>query len=91
MSLAADAREFRMEKTKQAENAAQLAALFLTGGIDLDDALTETGQGKARLEARILRLLERERLRGQRRHLSYDLNRHIALKKALDRLRHQTR
>ena len=35
---------------------------------------------------RIERLLERERLRGGRRHWSYDLNRHIALKQALDRL-----
>ena len=39
---------------------------------------------------RIERLLERERLRGGRRHWSYDLNRHIALKQALDRLRNHS-
>ena len=31
--------------------------------------------------------MERERLRGMRRHWSYDLNRHIALKQVLDKLR----
>ena len=32
-------------------------------------------------------MIERERQRGMRKHWSYDLNRHIALKQALDRLR----
>jgi len=32
-------------------------------------------------------MIERERLRGVRKHWSYDLNRHISLKQALDRLR----
>ena len=33
------------------------------------------------------RMIERERQRGMRKHWSYDLNRHIALKQALDSLR----
>jgi hypothetical protein len=32
-------------------------------------------------------MIERERQRGMRKHWSYDLNRHIALKQALDALR----
>jgi hypothetical protein len=32
-------------------------------------------------------MIERERQRGIRKHWSYDLNRHIALKQALDKLR----
>ena len=87
MSLAADVRDFALTKSRQARNAAQLAALFLAGGIDLEEALAEAGHDRARLAIRVERLLERERLRGQRRHWSYDLNRHIALKQALDRLR----
>ena len=41
---------------------------------------------QARIILSLERAIERERLRGMRRHWSYDLNRHIALKQALDSL-----
>jgi hypothetical protein len=67
-----------------------MAAFFIVSGIDLDKALATTGERRARTITHIRRLLERERIRGCRRHWTYDLNRHIALKQALDRLRGQT-
>lgn len=67
--------------------ARQTAALFLVAGIDLAEAITSTGEARQRLRMRLERMIERERLRGMRRHWSYDLNRHISLKQALDRLR----
>jgi hypothetical protein len=78
---------FRAAKQAEAAEARQTAALFLASGIDFAKALAADGEEKARLVSRLERLLERERLRGSRRHWSYDLNRHIALKQALDRLR----
>jgi hypothetical protein len=67
--------------------AGQRVALRLLCGLDLEDAMTSGKQEKLRLIERVGRLLERERLKGLRRHWSYDLNRHIALKQARDRLR----
>ena len=67
--------------------ARQTAALFLVAGIDLAEAIASTGEARQRLRMRLERMIERERLRGMRRHWSYDLNRHISLKQALDRLR----
>ena len=90
MSLAAEARNFRMAKEREQQDAAQLVALFLACGIDMEDALCAAGERRQRIVTRLRRLLERERLRGQRRHWSYDLNRHIALKQTLDRLRGQS-
>jgi hypothetical protein len=87
MTLAAEARAFQDAKEADRRAATQLAALFLTCGIEFDDALGSVGETRTMLLLRIERLLERERLRGLRRHWSYDLNRHIALKQALDRLR----
>ena len=84
--LARQARRFREEKDAFERDARQVAAFFLISGIDLADALASQGEERARTVARIARLVERERLKGVRRHWSYDLNRHISLKQALDRL-----
>lgn len=84
--FACEARRFRQQKDEFERQARQTAAFFLISGIDLTDALASTGIERRRIAARIARLIERERLKGMRRHWSYDLNRHIALKQALDRL-----
>jgi hypothetical protein len=67
--------------------ASRLAAMQLVCGIDLSAALAAESELQARYIRRIERVIERERLKGMRRHWSYDLNRHIALKQALDLLR----
>jgi len=86
MSLAREARGFRAEKERFESEARQTAAFFIMSGIDLQEALAAGGDRRGRIVARIARLIERERLKGVRAHWSYDLNRHIALKQALDRL-----
>ena len=68
-------------------NAAQLAALQCVCGLDLAatmkaDAATRTAALRPHRPA-----CERERMKGLAGHWSYDLNRHIALKQAADRLR----
>ena len=80
------ARSFGAQKAAEIENARQLAALHLACGIDLATALTAEPELRLRYIRRIQRSIERERLKGVGRHWSYDLNRHIALKQALDRL-----
>lgn len=76
-----DARERRRRE------AGQLAAFQLACHLDLETALAADSACRARTALRLERMIERERLRGARSHWSYDLNRHIALKQALDRLR----
>lgn len=78
---------FHARKCRRTEQASQRAAFFIVSGVDLDAALALRGQERRRMLCRVERLLERERLKGTRRHWSYDLNRHIALKNALDVLR----
>ncbi|MER2534985.1 MAG: cytoplasmic protein [Rhizobiaceae bacterium] len=78
---------FVKDKEQAARQARQAVALQLACGIDPDRLATA---GKQALEHAILRLrraIERERLRGRRSHWSYDLNRHIAMKEALDGLK----
>ena len=82
-----EAKSFGARKTAPANEARQLAATSLLCGIDLAAAFTAPPETKAKLMQRLERVIERERLKGMRRHWSYDLNRHIALKQALDRLR----
>ncbi len=82
-----EARAFREGKAEEAARARQLAAAGLMCGIDLTGALLATPEQQAKLIRRVERVIERERLKGMRRHWSYDLNRHIALKQVLDRLR----
>jgi hypothetical protein len=90
-TLQQDANAFTGQKMAEAMDAGQTVALRLLCGVDLSAALAADGEEKARLIERIKRLIKRERLKGLRRHWSYDLNRHIALKQALDRLRGQDR
>jgi hypothetical protein len=85
--LSGDIRAFRQRKGEELAQARQSAAFFLATGIDLTEALAWQGDQRSRLGLKLERMIERERLRGMRRHWSYDLNRHIALKQALDRLR----
>lgn len=74
-------------KEKAARAARGTVALQLACGFDLEQI---AGAGRETLNRAILRLqraIERERLRGRRQHWSYDLNRHIAMKEALDWLK----
>lgn len=86
-SIADEAKTFRQRKTREIEEAGQTAAFFLLAGIDLSTAVEARGDERKRIVARLERLIERERLKGARRHWSYDLNRHIALRQVLLRLR----
>jgi hypothetical protein len=80
---------FIENKQLRASEAGQMAALQIACHFDLAEAMkAEPGQ-RARLVLRLERMIERERQRGARQHWSYDLNRHIALKQALDKLRPQ--
>jgi hypothetical protein len=79
--------DYRRKKENITAEARQRAALFLVCGIDLPDMLSTSVAERDRITARLQRLIERERIKGARRHWSYDLNRHIALKQALDRIR----
>jgi hypothetical protein len=83
-TFAEDARNHRERKALEARNAAIRAAFFLTTGVEIGATLAMAGEARAALRQRLERLIERERLRGAARHWSYDLNRHIALKQALD-------
>lgn len=85
-SLEREVLAYRSRKASEVADARQSAALQLACGIDLSAALQAKGQERARIRQRIARRLKRERVRGLQRHWSYDLNRHIALKEALDRL-----
>lgn len=78
---------FLKNKEANASSARQMAALQIACHFDLGEALAADPATRARIALKLERLIERERLRGARRHWSYDLNRHIALKQALDRLR----
>ncbi len=79
--------EFKARLLFDTANARQIAALHLACGIDLAAALSAGPELKLKFVQRLERAIERERLKGLRRHWSYDLNRHISLKQALDRLR----
>ena len=89
--LSAEISAFRDRKSTEASAARITHALQLSCGIDLAAAHTASASERARLGARLERLLKRERMRGLERHWSYDLNRHIALKQALDWLRTKTK
>lgn len=85
-NLKEEAAAFVRAKSATVQRAGQTAALFIMAGIDLADALNTDPVERKRIVARLERMIERERQRGARRHWSYDLNRHIALKQALDKL-----
>jgi len=78
---------FLESKRQRHARAGQTAALQIACHFDLGEALAAGPEARRRIVLRLERTIERERLRGVRRHWSYDLNRHIALKQALDSLR----
>ncbi len=85
-----EAQEFKARKQEELAEARQTAAFFLATGIDLSAALAATPERRKEILRKVERLLERERLKGLKRHWSYDLNRHIALSQAWRQLtRHQ--
>ncbi|MDN5927186.1 MAG: cytoplasmic protein [Hyphomicrobiales bacterium] len=79
--------DYKRKKERITTEARQRAALFLACGIDIPEALSASAMERERITVRLQRLIERERIKGSRRHWSYDINRHIALKQALDRVR----
>lgn len=66
--------------------AMQRVALQMIAGIDMDKLLNAPEAERMQAQTKLGRLIERERLKGVNSHWSYDLNRHIALKQAFDRL-----
>jgi hypothetical protein len=82
-----DAKGFAAHKLAESTEARQLAALSLACGVDLHQALEAPPPVLTALIRKLEHVIERERLKGMRQHWSYDLNRHIALKQVLDRLR----
>ena len=75
---------FRQNRMEEAESA-QINACLQLAGAPLLNALGGAGPVKLAQCARQLRLgIAKERRRGVARHHRYDLNRHIALKQALD-------
>ncbi|KFB10673.1 hypothetical protein EL18_01711 [Nitratireductor basaltis] len=84
--LRAESRAFARNKKQRTAEARQRAALMLVAGFDLDEVRRLEGREREAALGKLSRLIERERLKGSRRHWSYDLNRHIALKQALETL-----
>ncbi len=84
--LEAARQDFMAARMRQSMSATQRAALQIIAGIDMDALLAAEPPERRQAAQRLARLIERERLKGLRGHWSYDLNRHIALKQALDRL-----
>jgi len=76
---------FARQKQNQL-TAMQRIALQIIAGIDLDEVLKAPLEEKERTKRRLTRLMERERLKGMCGNWNYDLNRHIALKQAFDRI-----
>lgn len=78
--LAAQARAF-LQRRMRARSEAEAAH----GSGTADDGDVARGRTpRLSASARVDRMLERERLKGLRGHWSYDLNRHIALKRLRD-------
>ena len=80
-------RDFVARKNADQAHAAQLVALQLCCGLDLAAILSSDLSARRLGLRRLERMMERERLKGQRKHWSYDLNRHIALGQAAMMLR----
>lgn len=77
---------FGIKQREQARLADERASCLLVAGLDLDRVLALSPKDRREAYMNLRRLLERERLKGANRHWGYDLNRHIALKRALDRI-----
>jgi hypothetical protein len=85
-SVRSEIAEFQHNKHERAAHARQMAALQIVCGVDLAAALSSAPPERDRIISRLTRKLRRERQRGLARHWAYSLDRHIALKQALDRL-----
>lgn len=86
MTLQQEIAAFKAAKKADLATVSQTAALQIACHADLRELLLADAGDRVGTIAKLRRLIERERLKGLRRHWSYDLNRHIALKQALDRL-----
>ena len=82
--LAAQVRAFRKRKEQERLHAGTVA-IATAYGFDVP-ALQGSGKSAGLERTRLNRLLEKERLKGLQGHWSYDLNRHIALKRLRDRM-----
>ncbi|MRN67139.1 cytoplasmic protein [Brucella sp. 10RB9213] len=89
-TLKIDRNAFLANRAQERMNAMQRAALQIVAGIDMDLLMKASKEEKQQASRRLGRLIERERLKGTNGHWSYDLNRHIALKQALDVLEGRT-
>lgn len=78
---------FIASKDKHASEARQRLVLQIFCNADLDGLIAQDDESKSHTCRRLKRLIERERLKGVKGHWSYDLNRHIGLKQALDTLK----
>ncbi|MCO6386015.1 cytoplasmic protein [Aliihoeflea sp. 40Bstr573] len=86
LDLKSEALAFVAERDMLQRKAAQRVALLCNCGIEIEMLEMKDASARAFLVRRLRRLIERERIRGSNRHWSYDLNRHIALKQALDEI-----
>ena len=78
---------FRRRKMAEGREAQSRAALRLSCGIDLPELGHTPRSALSDMLSRVMRAIQRERLKGLQKHWSYDLNRHIALKQARDDIR----
>lgn len=82
--LSAEASGLQPNATGERSRTGALLSLQILCGENLDAVLAAGPDEKRRVTRKLLHRLERERLRGLRGHWSYDLNRHIGLRQALD-------
>ncbi|MEP7457006.1 cytoplasmic protein [Phyllobacterium sp. SB3] len=82
---------FLAAKETLATETRQRLALQILCNVDLEKMLLQDEASRMHMCLRLTRLMERERLKGISGHWSYDLNRHIGLKQALDCLRSKAR
>lgn len=81
-----DAVNFAAKKEQKILHASQQAAVQILTKMDFNTLLNADETHKQSAIRKLKRFIERERLKGIAKHWSYDLNKHIALKQALDRL-----
>lgn len=79
--------QFQADQQRLTMHATQRAALQIIANIDIDKIISAPLAVQKQAIKKLRRLIERERLKGHAKHWSYDLNRHIALKQAFDRLK----
>jgi hypothetical protein len=82
---------FFTAKDEHVSEARQRLVLQIFCNADLDGLIAQDDEAKSHICRRLKRLIERERLKGVKGHWSYDLNRHIGLKQALETLKSSIR